>query len=436
MRAEEERLFRAGVAVASISETTAVVIVDGVTGNGPWSHPVWALCRGLGALGFGSVELRGAEEYLPAFSVLMQGIAFQHLPAGFAGGNESERAAGSEIVLYLGCDSLLRKSWLDYATKRSSGFVSIRWGRSWVEMTSPTRDATSDLMFDLAGEEEPFAPISRIAAGLALQEALILVGQLDSVAPPDARVSFDAACEVRSYEPGGEGWPSLQIENAVVEVIGSGAVGTNLLESFAPLLGHGCELRIFDFDEVGPENLATQAAFSAEDSGRPKAEVMAEKLASICDPSIAIRPVVARYEERQPTLSTPSLRIVCPDTFAARKHCNDRSLGDGVPLVEAGCSPLVAQVRSYLPRATACLEHRIRNLAQRAANEQDRAACSQEHAFTLPGTSMICGGLLATEALRTLDPERFGRPSRGTIGYDARFGRRFGVLDVRPACSH
>lgn len=436
MRAGEERLFQAGVDIASISEARVVVIVDGLTSGAPWAHPAWALCRGLGALGFGSIELWGGEEYRPAFSLLMEGVAFRHQPAGFADSHGSERAAATEIVLYLGSDPLTRESCLDYATERSSRFLSIRWGSSWVEMVSATPDSASDTMLDLVGDVEPISPVSRIAAGLALQETLVLVGQLDSVAPRDARVSFDAASETRSCEPGGEGWPPPRIESAIVEVIGAGAVGTNLLESFAPLLGPGCELRIFDFDEVGPENLATQATFSAEDTGRPKAEVMAEKIAPLCDPSLDLRPVPMRYEERPHTLSRPCLRVACPDTFAARKHCNDRSLADGVPLVEAGCAPLVAQVRSYLPRVTACLEHRIRNLPQRAATEQDRAACSHEQAFTLPGTSMICGGLLATEALRTLDPDCFGLPSRGTIGYDARFGRRFGVVDVQPACNH
>jgi molybdopterin/thiamine biosynthesis adenylyltransferase len=436
VRAEEDRLLGAGVDVASISEATAVVVVDGMTGNGPWAHPAWALCRGLGALGFGGVELRGAEEYLPAFSFLMQGVPFRHLPAGLPGVYESERAAGSEVVLYLGSDPLSREACLKYATERSSSFVSIGWGRSWVEMSSSPRVPPSSLSFHLASDEGPVAPVVRIAAGLALQETLILVGQLRSVAPPDARVSIDAAAETRSYEPGGAGWPSPLIENVNVDAIGSGAVGTNFLESFAPLLGHGCELRIFDFDEVGPENLATQAAFCAKDVGKPKAQAMAEKLAPLCDPSVDLTPVQARYEERAHNFSRPSLRIVCPDSWAAREHCNDRSLTDGVPLVEAGCSPLAAQVRSYLPGVTACLEHRIQNLPQRAATEQDHAACSQEQAFTLPGTSMICGGLLAAEALRTLHPERFGPPSLGTIGYDARFGRRFGVVDVRAACSH
>ena len=203
-----------------------------------------------------------------------------------------------------------------------------------------------------------------------------------------------------------------------------------------PLLGPGCELRIVDFDRVGPENLATQPVFTREDVGRPKAIAMAEKLAPLCDPELRIRPLVMRYEERPPALSPPSLRIACPDSFAARQYANRCSLVDSVPLVEAGSAPLVAQQRSYLPGRTACLEHRIPNLADRAARERDRASCSQNRAFTLPGTSMVSGGILAAEALRALQPENFGWPSAGTVVYDARFPERFGIIDFRPPCFH
>jgi hypothetical protein len=61
---------------------------------------------------------------------------------------------------------------------------------------------------------------------------------------------------------------------------------------------------------------------------------------------------------------------------------------------------------------------------------------SLNRALTLPGTSMICGGILAAEALRALRPQEFGWPSTGTVVYDAHFPERFGVIDLRPPCSH
>ncbi len=89
-----------------------------------------------------------------------------------------------------------------------------------------------------------------------------------------------------------------------------------------------------------------------------------------------------------------------------------------------------------MPGVTACLEHRIPHLRERARQEQDRASCAEQRAFTLPGTNMICAGLLAAEALRALEPQSFGPPSRGTLVYDARFPQRFGAEAALPPCDH
>jgi molybdopterin/thiamine biosynthesis adenylyltransferase len=422
----------------SISETEALVVTDDLPSGEPWHHPVWPLCRAFGALGFGCVHLRGAEAFRDDFSMMMDGFPFTHETALRLGGALPREPAPCEIVLHFGSDPDLRDAGARLARSRSSHFAALSWGTTWVAMESLEEVLRHTSMPDsnFAAIQEPLTPVTRIAAGLALQEALIVAGQLEAAAPPDPVVSFDAAAETRSREVEAPVWSRVCIESSIIDVIGAGAVGTHFLETFGPLLGPGCELRIFDFDEIGPENLALQAAFSPEDVGRPKATVMAEKLVPLCDPALDLQPMVMRYEERSPTLDAPSLRVACPDSFAARKYVNDCALADGVPLVEAGSSPLAAQERTYLPGRTACIQHRIPNLSERAASERDRAPCSAEHAFTLPGTNMICAGILAAEALRALQPEDFGWPSTGTVVYDAHFPERFGLVDVRPACFH
>ena len=430
--ARQDRVGAAGADVLRIGETVVLVAVDEVDIVEPWFHPAWPLCRALGALGFGFVHLLGAGMFGEEFSLLMESFPFARddPPPG--------DAPPGDVVLHLGSDPGLREDWARLALSRSSGFASLSWGPTWVAMQSLEGILLGAGAKDRTPRtgEEPLEPIARIAAGLALQEALIFAGQLDEAAPPAPLVWFDATSETRGQQEGQSEWPEVWIENEVLEVMGAGAVGTHLLESLAPMLGPGCELRIADFDEVGPENLATQPVFSADDVGRPKAIAMAEKLAPLCNPGLMIQPLVMRYQDRPSTLSAPSLRIACPDSFAARKYANDCSLADGIPLLEAGSAPLAAQQRSYLPGRTACLAHRIPNLAERAASERDSASCWQDRALTLPGTSMICGGILAAEALRALQPEGFGWPSAGTIVYDARFPERFGVIDPRPPCLH
>jgi molybdopterin/thiamine biosynthesis adenylyltransferase len=435
---QRDRVEQAGADILSIGETEVLVVTDDLPCGEPWHHPAWALCRALGALGFGCVHLRGAELFRDDFSMMMEGFPFTQEAAQRLDDALPEEAPPCEVVLHLGSDAELRGASARLARSRSSHFVSLSWGTTGIAMQSlaAVLDHDSARSADPMTEGQLPTQVTRIAAGLALQEVLIVAGRLEAAAPPAPLVSFDPAAETRSQRVGASASPLVCIESSIIEAIGVGAVGTHFLEAFGPLLGPGCELRIFDFDEVGPENLAVQSVFSPADLGRPKAIVMAEKLEPLCDPALDLRPMVSRHEDRPATCSRPSLRVACPDTFGARKRLNDCSVAEGVPLVEGGSSPLACQVRTYLPGRTACLEHRIPRLSERAAGERDRAACAAEHAFTLPGTNMICAGILAAEVLRALQPEDFGWPSTGTVVYDARFPERFGLVDVRPACSH
>ncbi|MBW2413243.1 MAG: ThiF family adenylyltransferase [Deltaproteobacteria bacterium] len=429
----EDRLAQAGADALRIAETGVLVVLDDSPRGLPWDHPAWALCRGLQALGFGQVQLAASGPSVGDLSTLMPAAEFESMPTLYLGdlGRADDGTFG--VVLHLGSSPQVRRRCAHFAND-TSAFASLDWTSTGVSMLALAVDEAAAVRT----AAEPIAPVARIAAGLLLQEALIGAGRLVDAAPAAAEVRFDVAGEDRTPAPGTDAsdWKDAFVEDAIIDVIGAGGVGTHLLESLAPLLGDRCELRIFDFDRVGPENLAIQPSFSADDIGRPKAVVMAEKLAVLTDAGVDLRPMPVRYEDRLVRLGRPSLRIACPDTFAARRYLNDCSLADGVPLAEAGSSPLAAQHRVYLPGETACLAHRIPRLAELADEESDRATCSLAQALTLPGTNMICGGILAAEALRALDPDRFGPPSRGTIAYDARFPERFGVTDARPACSH
>ncbi len=434
-----DRVTEGGADIFRIGESSVLLVVDELVQVPAWRHPAWALLRGLAAVGFGEIQLCGAADSVEEFSFLMSHAMFVQVPQLASLGSLADGSTPFNLILYLGNDPSTRERCASAARAIGAPLRAISWGTTWLAMQS--RSVGEEGAWDSGfpprrTSPEALPPVTRIAAGLALQEALIVAGRVEAAVTPDPVVSFDATSETRSAGGNAKEWDAVELEVAVVEVLGAGGVGTHLLESLAPLLAPGSELRVYDFDWVGPENLPVQSVFGPDDVGRPKAEVMAEKLASLCDPTIAIEPFVMRYEDRPSTLSTPSLRVVCPDTFAARAHANDRSLRDGVPLVEAGTSPLVGQQRSYLRGVSPCLEHRIPDLKRRVAEERDRAACGYEHAVTLPGTNMLTGGLLALEALRALDPKRLGLPSAGTIVYDGRFPGRFGVIDVRPPCIH
>jgi hypothetical protein len=434
-----DRVFEAGADILSIAEASVLVVVDDLVEVPPWRHPAWPLCRALAALGFGEIQLYGAEDCVAEFSDLMRRAMFTQIPHVASLARLVEQSARPDLVFYLGDDPATRDCCASAARAMRVPFKAVSWGASWLAMESSVNGQLSPRPSGFPPRRKSggaLPPIALVAAGLVLQETLIVAGRISVATAPEPLVLFNAASETRSVDGNISEWSPVSLEPAVLEVVGAGGIGTHLLESLAPLLAGGSELRIFDFDLVAPENLAVQSIFEPEDVGRPKAEVMAAKLAGICDPGVGIEPLVLRYEERPSSLSPPSIRVVCPDTFAARAYANGCSLSDGVPLVEAASSPLVGQQRTYLRGISSCLEHRIPGLWKRVAEEQDPASCGLARAIALPGTNMICGGLLALEALRALDPKRLGFPSAGTIVYDARFSERFGVTGVVPPCIH
>jgi len=432
------RISAAGADVQGIAETSVLVKVDDVPADRLWRHPAWPLCRGLAAVGFGSVHLRGAIDYFDDLADLLQGARFTQEPGLWFPEAAEHLAPEVEIVIDVTNDRASKEVCAKLCLARSSHFISLTWDRTWVALACGLPSEAAEFVASVpeGTQAEPLLPVARVAGGLALQEALIRAGRVELACPPEPLVVYNAASESRTGTQPGEGWSDVGIEDAIVDVIGCGGIGVHFLEAFAPLLGRGCELRLFDGDVVAGENLPAQITYRDGDLGRPKVLAMAESLSEICDSALVIQPFAVPYQQRPRNLATSTLRVSCADNWSVRKYANDVSLRDGVPLVDGGSSPIASQVRTFYPWRTACLEHRILGLAEKAANEQDAASCARASDATLPGTNMICGGMLAAEGLKALDVEGFGPPSLGTVIYDARFPRRLGVIDSRPSCTH
>ena len=63
-----------------------------------------------------------------------------------------------------------------------------------------------------------------------------------------------------------------------IEVLGAVAIGVHFLKAFSPLLISNCELRIFDPDIIGLENLALQIEYSSVGVHEPKTAIIAREL--------------------------------------------------------------------------------------------------------------------------------------------------------------
>ena len=81
-------------------------------------------------------------------------------------------------------------------------------------------------------------------------------------------------------------WRQERLAAARVLVVGAGALGNEVLKNLA-LLGVGT-VYVIDLDDVEPSNLSRSVLFRAEDGGRPKAEVAAQRAGEI-NPEVDVR---------------------------------------------------------------------------------------------------------------------------------------------------
>jgi molybdopterin/thiamine biosynthesis adenylyltransferase len=428
--------MEAGVDVRKLLQTSVLIKCGRIEHKELAAHIISPLLRSLGAVGVGQIHLCGAADYYDELEGIMAKYNFIQHPGVWL---SCQTAQVPRCNIIIDLSNNLKSQLLCSQLSRQYHVPSlfVMWNSNWVAMASrPLTKADLPESPDGGSNWHNYPPITRIASGLALHEVIRLASDTELMVKMKQVVLFNAAAKDRKSKKTSFDWQPTKIENAVIELVGAGAIGVNHVECLVPLLGSSSELRIFDSDTIGPENLASQIAYNSDDVGQPKAVVVAEKLRALGHPKLKITPLQIPYQQRPEYLSKACLRILCPDNLRLRLYANSLSLADGVPIADAGSSVYAAQTRCYVPRKTACLEHRIQNLAQKVANEQQPASCTESTALTMPPTTMVIGGILADEALKVLSPGKFGSPSRGTITYDSRVPARFGIVNFRPPCNH
>ena len=132
---------------------------------------------------------------------------------------------------------------------------------------------------------------------------------------------------------GEEGLFALQ--NASVAVFGVGGVGGHLAEALARA-GVG-RIHLIDRDTVSLSNINRQAVALHSTVGRPKVEVMAERIKDI-NPSCAVTATVAFYlpeTAHEFDLSGYDFVADCVDTVSAKLELAVRCEAEGTPLIAA-----------------------------------------------------------------------------------------------------
>jgi len=149
---------------------------------------------------------------------------------------------------------------------------------------------------------------------------------------------------------GEEGQANLR--DSRVLIIGAGAIGNEAAKNLA-MLGVR-NLTIVDYDTVEVSNLSRMIFFDKVDSGRPKSNILAEKLHRKY-PHLEITAVEGRLERLPLDIFLDSDVIVGGlDNFASRVFLTSMSRRYLVPMVDGGIAGYQCRVQTYVPPDDPC----------------------------------------------------------------------------------
>ncbi len=144
------------------------------------------------------------------------------------------------------------------------------------------------------------------------------------------------------------------IMNTTVAMLGAGGLGSPALRLLAAV-GFG-RIRIIDRDIVELSNIQRQTVFNTEDIGKPKAEAAADNL-ELMNPEVHFDPICVSVDEDNAVDVLRGVDIIVDglDSFKARRALNKASLLLKIPYVFAGAVEHYANLTTFIPGKTGCL---------------------------------------------------------------------------------
>ncbi|NME66945.1 molybdopterin-synthase adenylyltransferase MoeB [Flammeovirga aprica JL-4] len=149
---------------------------------------------------------------------------------------------------------------------------------------------------------------------------------------------------IRLKEIGAEGQEKLK--NASVLVIGAGGLGCPVLQYLAAAgIGH---LIIVDHDVVSVSNLQRQVLFTTSDIGKPKAEVIKDRLIAM-NPDCNVEVILEQFSKENALSIIKKADVVVDgtDNFSSRYLINDACVIEDKPLVSASIQSFDGQLSVF-----------------------------------------------------------------------------------------
>ncbi|MGB3715323.1 MAG: ThiF family adenylyltransferase [Candidatus Promineifilaceae bacterium] len=150
-------------------------------------------------------------------------------------------------------------------------------------------------------------------------------------------------------------WQQEIVRDAVVLVVGAGALGNEVLKNLA-LMGIG-NILVADFDTIEDSNLSRSVLFRESDRGKAKAEVAAAAVKEL-NPDVNVKAWNGdiNFEMGLGVFRHVDVVIGCLDNREARLSLNRFSWAINKPWVDGAIQELMGIVRVFWPGQGACYE--------------------------------------------------------------------------------
>lgn len=202
-------------------------------------------------------------------------------------------------------------------------------------------------------------------------------------------------------------WEQQRLAEAKVLLIGVGAIGNEVLKNLA-LLGIG-NVVVVDLDTIENSNLSRSVLFRAEDCGRSKAEVGAERATEIY-PGLHAQPIAANavFDLGLGLYRWADVIIGGLDNREARVAINRAAARAGKVWIDGAIERLDGVARVFDPACGPCYECTMSAVdwkmleARRSCALLSRSEMEQGKVPTTPTTASVIAGIQCQEAVKYL----------------------------------
>jgi adenylyltransferase/sulfurtransferase len=216
-------------------------------------------------------------------------------------------------------------------------------------------------------------------------------------------------------------WEQEKLSNAVIMVVGAGAIGNELIKNLA-LLGIG-KILIIDMDKIENTNLTRSVLYRDKDIGRYKAEVAAERAMEI-NPDIKAKALTLNVIDDIGLGVFRRMNIILGglDNREARLSINQSCYKVNKPWIDGAIEVLNGFARVFVPPEGACYECTMTDIDWKLINKRKSCALLTHEQMTegkiptTPTSSSIIAGIQVQEMLKLLHNER-NLPTLAGKGY-------------------